>query len=165
MRNFLISERIKLNPDQDISEVKEFLEQTISQVINVEEISAGNEHFLVKGSTDGLFDFIRRAKVYADFDMLVEDVKTAKELRIIVRGNALLSYSMTMSYLLLFCLILFAGLLPGSIETGSEKSSALDALVFLLIGYYIKTEVDRSLLEAEDHMKNTIKTLKTRFEI
>ena len=165
MRNFLISERITLNPDQDISEIKEFLKQTISQVIELDEITAGNEHFLIRGTTGGLFDFIRNAKVYADFDLMAEDSKTSKELRIFVKGNAVLSYSMMLSYLVLFCLILFAGLLPGSIETDSENSTALDALIFLIIGYYIKTEIDKGLLEAEKHIEDTIKTLKTRFEI
>ncbi len=165
MRNFLFSERIKLNPDQDIAEVKSFLEETLSQVIELKEISTSSDHFYVKGSTGGLFDFIRKAKIFVEFDFIVEKTKTDKELRVFVKGNTALSLSMAFSYLFLFSLILFAGLLPGSIETGSENSSALDALVFLVIGYYIKTEIDRSLIESEQHIIQSVKTLKTRFEI
>lgn len=165
MRNFLISERIKIKHDQDIGEVKDFMKQTINQVIEVKEISPGNDHFFIRGSTGGLFDFVRKAKVFAEIDMVTENTKTENELRVFVKGNAVLSYSMMIVYLLLFFLILFAGLLPGSIETGSENSSALDALVFLLIGYYIKTEIDKSLDETEKHIRATLKTLNTRFGV
>ncbi len=165
MRNFLISERINIKHDQDIAEVKTFLQDTLNQVIEVKDISAGNETFYVKGSTGGLFDFVRKAKVFAEFDMVTENSKTENELRLFVKGNAILSYSMMAVYLFLFFLILFAGLLPGSIETDSENSTALDALVFLLIGYYIKTEIDKSLVDAEQHIRDTIKTLNTRFGI
>lgn len=165
MRNYLMSERIRLNHDQDISEVKKFLYDTLSQIIDLKEISPSNDYFFLKGTTGGMFDFVRKTRIYADVNMIVEETKNEKELKIFVKGNAVISYSMAFSYLVLFSLILFAGLLPGSIETDSENSTALDALVFLLIGFYIKTEIDKSLLEAEEHIRDTLKLLKTRFSV
>jgi hypothetical protein len=163
MKNFLISKRIRLHHDQDIGQVKDFLKNTLEQTIDVTEISPGNEHFYMKGSMGSLFDFVRSARIFAEFDMICEESKTEKELRIIVKGSATLSYSMAFMYFALFCIILFAGLLPGSIETGSENSSALDAMVFLLIGYYIKTEIDRGLHEAEAQFNSTLNVLGVRF--
>jgi hypothetical protein len=165
MKNFILSSRIQLDRDQDLEEIKDFLNNNAAQIIDISEMSAGINHFHLKGSTGSLFDFIRRAKIYAEFDMIVDDTKASKDLRLIVKGHSTYTVSLTTFYMVLFIAILVAGLLPGSFETDWVNSNALDAIVFLLVGYYIKTDLDNALDEAEQAIKDTIKTLETRFGV
>lgn len=165
MKPFLYSKRILIKPDQSLDDVKEFLKTTLGTTMDLTEVGPGTEQFTVQGTTGSLFDFIRRAHTSAEYTMMAEDTKNGRELRIMVSGSSSITYSLITVYLVLFLFIMAVGLLPGSIETSGEESDAIDALVFLLIGLYIKLDIDRGLKDASETMESALGVIETRFGI
>lgn len=163
MKSFLFSRKIVIDRDRDTDEVKEFLRTTLADNMDVTEMTPGEQEFMLKGSTGAVFESIRKASLNARFRIFTEETKTERELKIIVNGNTNLTWSLTITYIALFVLVLLVGMLPGSIETFGEDSTPLDALIFLLIGLYIKTDIDNSMREAESHLKQALEAVDVRY--
>lgn len=160
MRYIEASRKIKLSKKTTTeAQVKKALQERLAGGLKVNDWknSKSGAHFVAK--TGGCGGIIHHARMEID----VKVAKSADTMRIIACGHARVAKSLLVSYTALFLLVLLAGLLPGSIETGGESSTASDALVFIIFGIFIFYDINQKLAEPGRHLEAALKSLDVEF--
>ncbi|MCB1556705.1 MAG: hypothetical protein KDJ15_05265 [Alphaproteobacteria bacterium] len=159
MKHIEVSRKIHLSRAVEPALLKDALLNRLQGAMEIETVSDGEEHFKLVGTTGSPSSMTRHAQVEMDVDMTL-DGNTA---RIILSGVTRPAYSLTILYTVLFLFFLFIGLLPGFIETSADKSDAVDALVFLIFGIYIVTDVNKKTSEPRELIEAALDSLDTTF--
>ncbi len=159
MKHIEVSKKISLSRDVDVDRLKTVLMERLEKVLVVEKITGGSDCFQISATTGSPSGIARHARL----DLSVAIGLEGDVARIIVDGYARPALSLTILYTVLFFFFLLAGLLPGFIETNADKSGAVDALVFLIFGIYIVTDVNKKLAEPHQFLESALESLNTTF--
>jgi hypothetical protein len=158
MKHIEVSRKICLGKMVETVHLKKALVERLERVIEIEEVSDGEEKFTLKGTTGTPASITRHAAV----DFHVDIVNENKVARILISGYARTARSLMIFYSFFFLLFLLVGLLPGSIESGPD-SDAIDVLVFLIFGIFIIFDTNRKLSEPKDFLEDALQSLDTEF--
>lgn len=159
MKHIEVSKKILLGRKTSAEELKASLVTRLEKTIDIEKITDGVNEFSVVGTTGSPAGLTRHARV----DLDVSIVFDANVARIMISGYARTARSLMVMYWVLFILMLVVGLLPGSIETGGDRSGAIDALVFVIFGIFIVMDVNKKLTEPQEALETALESLNTRY--
>lgn len=160
MKYIEVSRKIKLSKKVSAQELKKAFVARLERTIEIETISDDSAYFKITGTTGTPEGITRHARLSLDINMSFNDDGDA---RILVSGTARTARSLTILYAFFFFLLMMVGLLPGSIETGYEASGAIDALVLLILGIYVTTDINKKLEEPKGYLETVLKSLDTTF--
>lgn len=158
MKHLEVSRRIPLTKVLGTNKVKESIIFRMENAMEVKKVSSQDDVFTVKASTGAPGAVVRHADVSVDYKI----IQDKEFLRILGTGRTKVSVSLVLMYVLFVLVILAVGLLPGSIETG-DKGSAMDALIFLLIGVYIAFDISKKLTEPKEILEDILQSIDTEF--
>ena len=159
MKHIEVSKKIILSKPVDAATLKEALVERLEKIIEIESLSDGTESFSVTGTTGAPDSITRHARLDLDVSLRFEDDIA----RILISGTARSARSLMVLYWALFLVMLFVGLLPGSIETSADASGAMDALVFVIFGIFIVIDINNKLSEPKENLSTALESLNTRF--
>lgn len=159
MKYIEVSKKIRLTREAGLEEVKKALTDRLRRAFKIDSIKETENGFLFQGTTGKIGGFMRHARV--DLDVRIS--KNQEYVRVMVHGQSMLASKLVFTYGFLFLVVLFAGLLPGSIETGADSSGALDALVFIVFGIFTYFDVSKKLNEPELYLEAILNSLDTEF--
>ena len=159
MKHIEVSKKITLTRDVNPEMLKETLIERLEKALEIETLSGDVSRLRVTGTTGSPSGIARHSYLDINVTMAFEN-GTA---RIIVDGFARPARSLTFLYLILFFFLLLVGLLPGFIETNADKSSAIDALFFLILGVYLIMDVNKKLDEPREILEAALESLNTTF--
>ncbi len=158
MKHIEVSRKIALGKMTETASLKKALVERLEKLIEIENLSEGEESFSIRGTTGTPASITRHAAV----DFNVEIVNENKVARVLISGYARTARSLMIFYSFFFLLFLLVGLLPGSIESGPD-SDAIDVLVFLIFGIFIIFDTNRKLSEPKDFLEDALQSLDTEF--
>jgi hypothetical protein len=159
MKHIEVSKKIKLAKPVTAGEIREALVERLEKIIEIENLSEGTEDFSLSGTTGSPASLTRHARLDLDVSIRHEgDVA-----RIIMSGHSRTARSLIFMYWTLFMVMLFVGLLPGSIETNADSSTSMDALVFMIFGIFIVMDVNGKLTEPKQYLETVLESLNTRY--
>ncbi len=161
MKHIEVSRKIHLAKEVKPEELKNALVGRLEKTIEIETISDGLGEFKIMGTTGSPASLTRHARL--DLDTHIFFDKKENVVRILISGFSRTARSLTILYWILFFCMLLVGLLPGSIETSAESSGAVDALVFLIFGIYIITDINKKLSEPKESLETALESLDTTF--
>lgn len=159
MKHIEASKRIRLTRDVSESDLKRSLTERLKRSFDVENITENDKGFHIEGTTGGADSITRHARV----DLNVQLSKHNEICRVMIHGHSKMARSLTITYSLLFFVILLVGLLPGSIDTNGTESSAMDALVLLVFGIFIFYDVNSKITEPKESLAAILDSLETEF--
>lgn len=159
MKYIEVSRKIKLTREASQDDLKKALLTRLRRAFDVDALSESTEGFHLEATTGGPNTITRHARLSVDVNIS----KSQENARIIIHGHMKAAMSLLVSYTVLFMVVLFAGLLPGSIETSGERSGALDALVFLFFGIFIFYDVQRKVTEPREYLESALDSLDVEF--
>ncbi len=159
MKYIDVSQKIHLTKEAEQEDVKQALLTRMRRAFKVDTLTEKDTGFHLVGTTGGPKGLVRHANV--DIDVSV--IKSQEKIRVLVNGYSDTSRSLLISYTSLFLLVLFTGLLPGSIETSGAESGAADALVFVFFGIFIFYDINKKLAEPGDHIRAALDSLDVEF--
>lgn len=161
MKHIEVSKKISLSQPVEIETLRSSLIDALSRALEIEEVSDVLDHFRVVGTTGSPAAMARNARLDLRVDMALDADGSAA--RVIISGYSRPPRSLMILYTVLFIFLLLVGLLPGFIETNAEKSGAIDALVFLIFGIYMVTDVNKKLAEPSELIEAALNSLDTTF--
>jgi len=153
------SRKIKLTKDVSLDDIKAALIAHLEKGLTINESQHGESRIQISAYTSGPFKFIRQARL----DLTISLEKNQEILRIVVSGRAHLAHTMAAFYALLLLVVLFIGLLPGSIETHGQNSGAGDALVFIIFGLFIFYDTHNKMTEPVHYIRSVLDTMDTQY--
>lgn len=159
MKHLTVSRKIDLKRKATAKDIREALLEGLEKTVEIRSMSDGNEEFTLQGTTGSPASMTRHAKL--DLNVRIDMDKDAA--RILISGYSRVAISMIVLYLFLFSIILLVGLLPGFIETDAEKSNALDALFFLILGIFVMVDVNKKLADPRDDLEAVLESIDTTF--
>lgn len=160
MQYIEVSKKINFSKDITVDQLKKILIERLRRSFNIGKLKENKDGFHLEGTTGGgPGNLVRYAHVSVDAN-IIQDGETA---RILLHGHSDMARSLLVSYTVLFLFLLFLGLAPGSIETGGEKSGAMDALVFLIFGIFIFYDINNKLTEPKAHLQTALDSLEVEF--
>lgn len=159
MKHIEVSKKIILSKPVDAATLKEALVERLEKIVEIESLSDGLENFSLTGTTGAPDSITRHARLDLDVSLRFEEDIA----RILVSGTARSARSLMVLYWALFLVMLFVGLLPGSIETAGATSGAMDALVFVIFGIFIVIDINNKLSEPKENLSTALESLNTRF--
>lgn len=158
MKNFELSQKVNLTTGAGIHEIKHALMTILGRSFAIDTVQESPQGFHFRGTTGGKRSWVRHAQAHADINIIYENTCA----RILVHGYSTVPVSMMVGYCILFVLVLFAGLLPGSINTGDD-GTAMDALCFLIFGIFIFFDIDKKLDEPQAYLRATLDSVNVEF--
>ncbi|HRQ60801.1 MAG TPA: hypothetical protein PLO23_04725 [Alphaproteobacteria bacterium] len=159
MKHVEVSRRFKLTREASVEDLKAALLDSLRGPFDIDSIEDDGDMLKVRGTTGGRDSINRHAKV----DLSIKVLKQQEMARIVVTGTSGMARSLLISYTGLVLLVLLAGLLPGSIETGGEGSDALDTLVLMVFGLFIFYDITRKVGEPAEYLSAILQSLETEF--
>lgn len=159
MKHIEASKRIKLTRDVSEDDLKRALTERLKRAFDVESVVENDKGFHVSGTTGGLDNITRHARV----DLNVQLSKQNEMCRIIIYGYSKMARSLLITYSVLFLIVLLLGLLPGSIETSGEDSGAMDTFVLMVFGIFIFFDVNKKIEEPKESLVSILDSLDTEF--
>lgn len=159
MKHLAVSRKIDLKRKATAKDIRDFFVESLERTVEVRSITDGDEDFSLQGTTGSPASMTRYAKL--DLNVKIKMDKDAA--RIIISGYSRVAISLVVLYLFLFSIILLVGLLPGFIETDAEKSNALDALFFLILGIFVIIDVNKKLSDPKDDLEAVLESINTTF--
>lgn len=158
MAHIEVSRKIELGKKVDTADIKNALVERLEKILEIENISDGLEVFKVIGTTGSDTSLTRHARISIDIEIECE----AKLARVMISGRSEVAKSLISFYGFALIVILLVGLLPGSVNTGVD-GGAMDALVFLLVGFFMVYDMSRKLEEPANVLSSILETLDTQF--
>jgi hypothetical protein len=159
MKYLEVSKKITVSGDTSEQDLKQAVLERLRRGFKISHLDESDGSFKFRGTTGGARSVVRHAGVNLD----VQIRKKGNVARVFVYGYCSMAKSLLISYSFLFLMVLVAGLLPGSIETGGETSGAIDALVFLIFGIFIFYDINQKLLEPGENIQSALQSLETEF--
>lgn len=159
MKYLEVSKKIKLTKTATQADIRNALIKRLDKAFRVQKVNKNKAGFSLVGNTGGPKSLVRYAHVNLD----VKVIKDKTTMRILATGHSKMAFSLLLSYTALFLLILFAGLLPGSIETSGESSGAMDALVLMIFGIFIFYDINKKIAEPEQYLEAALKSLDVEY--
>lgn len=159
MKHLAASKKIELKRKASAADLRAALVESLEDSLEISSISDGDAEFTLTGTTGSPASISRYAKLDLKVSIKVDD-ETA---RILVSGYSRVAPSLTFLYLFLFIAILLVGLLPGFVETDADKSNAIDALFFLILGIFVIFDVNKKLAEPKEDLDASLEALNTLF--
>lgn len=159
MKHIEASKRIKLTRDISEEDLKQSMMERLKRAFDVENVTESGKGFHVEGTTGGTDSITRHARI----DLNVQVVKQNEICRIMIFGYSKMARSLLISYIMIFMLVLFIGLLPGSIETSAETSGPEDALVLLLLGVFIFYDINKKVDDPKEYLTSILNSMETEF--
>jgi len=160
MKYIEVSRKIKLSKKVSTTALKKSFVERLEKIIEIETISDDSAHFKITGTTGTPEGITRHARLLLDVNISFNDDGDA---RILISGTARTARSLVILYAFFFFLLMMAGLLPGSLETGYESSGAVDALVLLILGIYVTLDINKKLEDPKEYLETVLKSLDTTF--
>ena len=158
MKYIEVSKKIKLSGDVSEEQIRHSLLARMRRAFVLDRLDDQPSSISVSATTGGPGRMLR----YARLDLNITVTKTKDAVRVIMYGYTQVAKSLLVSYSFLFLLVLLAGLLPGSLESG-EDSGPLDAIVFVIFGIFIFYDINKHLTEAKEHLQAVLDSLDTEF--
>ena len=159
MKHLTVSRKIDLKRKAEAKDIRDALIERLEKTVEIRSISDGEDEFTLQGTTGSPASMTRHAKL--DLNVKIDMDKDAA--RILISGYSRVAISMVVLYLFLFSIILLVGLLPGFIETDAEKSNAMDALFFLILGIFVMVDVNKKLADPRDDLEAVLESIDTTF--
>jgi len=159
MKHIEVSRKIQLARQVSAEDLKKELIARLGRAIEIDKTGDGVNEFALSGTTGSPDSITRHAKVDVDVSIRFD----GNAARMVISGFSRPARSLSVLYGILFFFMLLVGLLPGSIETNAETSGAMDALVFLIFGIYIITDINKKLAEPKEYLETALESLNTTF--
>ena len=159
MRYIEVSKKITLTKEANREEIAQAFLDRLRRAFLVETLEETDSGFHLIGTAgSNLKKFVRHSHV----DLTVDISKNQETIRVLAHGHTRTARSLMVSYTILFFLVVIAGLLPGSIETGGESSGS-DALVFMILGIFVLYDIYKKIAEPKEHLQAALDSLDVEF--
>lgn len=159
MRHIELSRNIRVTDNSSDQRIQQALITRLQRAFMTRRLEEYDGGFRFEGTTGTPRGLVREARA----DITVNLMRKKESMRIFIHGNTHISRSLVIAYCVLFVMVLFAGLLPGSINTSGDGSDAMDALVFLIFGIFIFYDIEKKLLSAEERLAAALESVDNEF--
>jgi uncharacterized protein YhhL (DUF1145 family) len=153
------SKKIRLTRDVSEEDLKQSMLERLRRAFDIDTMTENQKGFYIEGTTGGTDKITRHARLRLN----VQISKHNEMARIIMFGSSKMARSLLITYSILFFIVLLVGLLPGSIDTSGDGSSAMDALVLLIFGIFIFYDIHKKISEPREYIDSILHSLDTEF--